>query len=234
MARLKQFLRTELLLGKEAMVKLQNSKVAIFGAGGVGSYVVEALARSGVGHLILVDFDTICESNINRQIEALYSTLGRVKIEVLKERILDINPQAKVELYQEFINDDNIDSIIDKECSYLVDAIDNVPGKLAIIEKALQLERPVISAMGTGNKLDPSKLLVADISETKGCPLARVVRRELKKRGIYKGVKVVYSSEPPIPVPASDEENKRIIGSVSFVPSVAGLMIAAQVVRELV
>lgn len=231
---MKQFLRTELLLGKEAMVKLQNSKVAIFGAGGVGSYVVEALARSGVGHLILVDFDTICESNINRQIEALYSTLGRVKIEVLKERILDINPQAKVELYQEFINDDNIDSIIDKECSYLVDAIDNVPGKLAIIEKALQLERPVISAMGTGNKLDPSKLLVADISETKGCPLARVVRRELKKRGIYKGVKVVYSSEPPIPVSASDEENKRIIGSVSFVPSVAGLMIAAQVVRELV
>lgn len=231
---MKQFLRTELLLGKEAMVKLQNSKVAIFGAGGVGSYVVEALARSGVGHLILVDFDTICESNINRQIEALYSTLGRVKIEVLKERILDINPQAKVELYQEFINDDNIDSIIDKECSYLVDAIDNVPGKLAIIEKALQLERPVISAMGTGNKLDPSKLLVADFSETKGCPLARVVRRELKKRGIYKGVKVVYSSEPPIPVSASDEENKRIIGSVSFVPSVAGLMIAAQVVRELV
>lgn len=231
---MKQFSRTELLLGKEAMAKLNASKIAVFGVGGVGSYVVEALARAGVGHLILVDFDTICESNINRQVEALYSTLGRVKIEVLKERILDINPQAEVKLYQEFVSVDNIDSLVDSDYSYLVDAIDNVNGKVAIIEKALQVERPVISAMGTGNKLDPSQLLVADISETKGCPLARIMRRELKKRGILKDVKVVYSTESPIPIALCDEENKKIIGSVSFVPSVAGLMIAAQVVRELV
>ncbi len=228
------FARTRLLIGQEGLDKLAQSKVVVFGAGGVGSYAIEALARAGIGCLVLVDFDLVCESNINRQIEALHSTVGRVKVELMKERIKDINPAAEVIIHEEFVTKDNVNKFIDAAASYIVDAVDNVGAKLAIIETGLSMNIPVISALGAGNRLDPTQLRIADISETSGCSLARVVRTQLRKKGITSGVRVVYSLERPSKgfIPETSNQ-RRTIGSISFVPSVAGLFLAAQVVNDL-
>ena len=221
------FSRTESLIGKEALEKLKNSRVAVFGVGGVGSYVVEALARSGVGALDLIDNDSVSESNINRQIVALHSTLGKQKTEVAAARVKDINPAIKVREHNLFFLPETADSFDFSPYDYVVDAIDTVSGKLALIERAKAANVPVISSMGTGNKLDPTAFEVADISKTSVCPLARVMRRELKKRGIEK-VKVVYSKEDP------KETNGSVPASIAFVPSVAGLIIAGEVVKDLI
>ena len=221
------FSRTESLIGKEALEKLKNSRVAVFGVGGVGSYVVEALARSGVGALDLIDNDSVSESNINRQIVALHSTLGKQKTEVAAARVKDINPAIKVREHNLFFLPETADSFDFSPYNYVVDAIDTVSGKLALIERAKAANVPVISSMGTGNKLDPTAFEVADISKTSVCPLARVMRRELKKRGIEK-VKVVYSKEDP------KETNGSVPASIAFVPSVAGLIIAGEVVKDLI
>ena len=228
------FSRTELLLGEEAMKKLALSRVAVFGVGGVGGYAVEALARSGVGAVDLIDNDKVCLSNINRQIIALHSTVRRYKVDVAKERIADINPDCKVTAHKLFYM---------PECEfdfsaydYIVDAIDTVTGKIAIIENAQKCGVKVISSMGAGNKLDPTAFEVADIFKTSVCPLAKVMRRELKRRGI-KSLKVVYSKEEPItPAICADEtEGRRSIpGSTAFVPSVAGLIIAGEVIKDLI
>lgn len=230
---MEQFIRTSMLLGEKGLELLSRSKVIVFGVGGVGSYTVEALARVGIGNLVLVDYDTVDVSNINRQLPALFSTVGKYKIDVLKERITDINPQAKVTIYQEKVVPENVRIFFKENPSYIVDAIDMISSKLAIIETALQMGVPVVSAMGAGNRLDPTRLKMGDISETSGCPLARIMRKELKKRGITKGLRVVYSTEPPV---KTEEENalSRIPGSISFVPSVAGLFLAAEVVNDLV
>ncbi|MBP3255176.1 MAG: tRNA threonylcarbamoyladenosine dehydratase [Clostridia bacterium] len=238
---LNKFSRTEMLIGKEAMEALKKSKVAVFGIGGVGSYVVEALARSGVGEFVLVDKDVVSETNINRQIIATTKTIGKDKVEVSKQRILDINPNAKVEVFKEFYSKENSNKILDKNISYVVDAIDTVTAKITLIEESKKLNIPIISCMGTGNKLDPSKFEIVDISKTSICPLAKVIRKELKNRNI-KNVKVLYSKEEPIKSKEEIEENKgetknRIIpaiGSIAFVPSVAGLMIAGEVVKDLI
>lgn len=229
---MQEFTRTELLIGREGLEKLANSKVLIFGVGGVGSYVVEALARAGVGKLTLVDFDKVCVTNINRQLMALHSTVGESKVEVIKKRILDINPRAQVIIFQEFVGEDNIEKYFGTDITYIVDAIDNVTGKLLIIRKAVELQLPVISAMGAGNRLKPEMLRFGDIAETTVCPLARVMRKELKKCGIPKGVQVVYSTEQPIKLTENREANN-LIGSSSFVPSVAGLLIASKVIRDI-
>ena len=221
------FSRTESLIGKEALEKLKNSRVAVFGVGGVGSYVVEALARSGVGALDLIDNDSVSESNINRQIVALHSTLGKQKTAVAAARVKDINPAIKVREHNLFFLPETADSFDFSPYDYVVDAIDTVSGKLALIERAKAANVPVISSMGTGNKLDPTAFEVADISKTSVCPLARVMRRELKKRGIEK-VKVVYSKEDP------KETNGSVPASIAFVPSVAGLIIAGEVVKDLI
>jgi tRNA A37 threonylcarbamoyladenosine dehydratase len=234
---LEQFTRTKILLGEQGLALLAQSKVLLFGVGGVGSYTVEALARTGVGQLVLVDYDQVEITNINRQLPALLSTLGRYKVDVLKERILDINPEAEVTVYREKVGPENVRIFFQENPSYVVDAIDMVTGKIAIIETALALGVPLVSAMGAGNRLDPAKIRLADISETSGCPLARIMRQELRKRGIRKGVKVVYSTEAPQKRwedAAADAQDRRSPGSISFVPSVAGLFLAAQVVRELV
>ena len=228
---LNQFSRTELLIGKDGIEKLQNSKVAIFGIGGVGSYVVEALARAGIGSFILVDNDEICETNINRQIIATTKTIGRLKVDVAKERILDINPNAKIETYKEFFMPDSKE-IFDSSVNYIVDAVDTVTAKIELIVRANKLNIPIISCMGTGNKLDPTKFEVDDIYKTTVCPLAKVMRKELKERGIKK-LKVVYSKEAPI----KNKENteiKQTPASISFVPSVAGLIIASEVIKDIV
>lgn len=220
-----QFQRTEMLLGTEAIERLKNARVAVFGVGGVGGFVCEALARAGVGKIGLVDKDEVDVTNINRQIIALHSTVGRPKVEVMKERIQDINPEAQVDVYQFFLLRDNTDEFPWDEYDYIVDAVDTVTAKIAIIEKAKELGKSVISAMGAGNKLDPTRFKVADIEKTKIDPLAKVMRRELKKRNI-RGVKVVYSEEEP---------TKRLEapGSVAFVPSVAGLIIAGEVIKDI-
>lgn len=229
-----QFSRSLALLGQEGLEKLAGSKVAVFGLGGVGSYTVEALARSGVGKLVLVDHDTVCVTNINRQLAALHSTVGRFKTEVVRERVLDINPEAAVSIFTEFVSATNVDALIDQDVTYIVDAIDTVSAKLVIIEKAFLRGIPVVSAMGAGNRLDPTKLRIADISETDKCPLARVMRRELRKKGIGSGLKVVYSTEPPVKKTyRSEQGEERTPASVAFVPAVAGLFLAAQVVRDL-
>ncbi|MGN0486301.1 MAG: ThiF family adenylyltransferase [Acutalibacteraceae bacterium] len=228
-----RFSRTEMLLGEEAMDILQNSRVALFGVGGVGGFVAEALARAGVGHIHLFDSDTVSLSNVNRQIIALTSTLGEKKTEAAKKRILDINPEAKVETFDIFVLPENIDSIDFSVYDYIADAIDTVSGKLAIIEKATAEAVPVISSMGTGNKLDPTKLRVTDISKTSVCPLARVMRYELRKRGIRK-LKVLYSEEQPLKPENGDGTGKRVPGSVSFVPSVAGLIIGGEMIKDLI
>lgn len=243
------FSRTELLLGREAMDKLAAAKVAIFGIGGVGSYAAEGLARAGVGAFILVDDDSVCLSNINRQVIALQSTVGKPKVEVMKARILDINPEAEVEIFQECCGPESAPRLLGQDIpgglgiSYIVDAIDTVSAKLDLIERAKAMGVPIISCMGAGDKLDPTRLEVADIYETSVCPLARVMRAELRKRGIA-ALEVVYSREPPVEarVPHSPESEagpglhrkRSVPGSVSFVPSVAGLIIASRVVRNLV
>lgn len=222
------FQRTEALIGQDALLKLNKSHVAVFGVGGVGGYVVEALARSGVGEITLIDNDIIKASNINRQIIALHSTIGESKTQAFSKRIADINPEIKVNTLNLFVLPENINEI-DFSCfDYVVDAIDTVSGKISIIEKCNESNTPVISSMGTGNKLDPTMFEVTDINKTSVCPLARVMRYELKKRGVKK-LKVLYSKENPV-----KNSNGRVPASISFVPSVAGLIIAGEVIKDII
>lgn len=228
-----QFERTALLFGEAAIEKLTRSRVAVFGVGGVGGFAVEALCRAGVGALDLFDNDTVALSNLNRQIIATHDTIGRLKTEVMRERILSINPEARVQSFPVFFLPENKDSF-DFSCyDYVIDAIDTISGKLAIIEKAKEAGVPVISSMGAGNKLDPTRFMVADISKTRVCPLAKVMRRELKKRNI-KDVLVVYSEEEPGNSGKFSENGKPIPGSCSFVPSAAGLILAGEVIKALI
>lgn len=230
-----KFSRTEMLIGNDGMKKLNDAKVAIFGLGGVGSYVCEGLARSGVGNFILIDYDKTDKSNINRQLIATEKTIGKYKVDLMKERILDINPNAKVEVYKEFYMADSEIDIITKDLSYAVDCVDTIMAKITIICKCDALDVPVISSMGTGNKLDPTMFEVADIYETSVCPLARIMKKDLKKRNIEK-LKVVYSKEHPINTNdcAINQDRKfKVKGSVSFVPSVAGLIIAGEVIKDI-
>lgn len=229
-----QFSRTELLLGKEGVDKLKNARVAVFGVGGVGGYVVEALVRSGVGSLALIDKDVVSESNINRQIIALHSTVGQFKTEVAARRAIDINPNVIINVHNVFYLPENAQDFDFSQYDYVVDAIDTVSGKIALIEQAKANNVPIISSMGAGNKLDPTAFEVSDITKTSVCPLARVMRRELKKRGI-EHVKVVYSKEEPLVTGEKDEESgKSVPGSVAFVPSVVGLIIAGEVIKDLI
>ena len=229
-----RFERTALLIGEENVEKLKKAHVAVFGIGGVGGYVVEALCRSGVGTLTLIDKDTVSESNINRQIIALSSTVGRLKTEVAAERAKQINPDICVHTKNVFYLPETEKEFDFSTFDYVVDAIDTVSGKLSIIQRCMEAKVPVISSMGTGNKLDPTAFKVADISKTSVCPLARVMRRELKKRGIER-VKVVYSEEEPKDSKAIDKESgKTIPASIAFVPSVAGLIIAGEVIKDLI
>ena len=230
-----KFSRTEMLIGNDGMEKLKNAKVAVFGLGGVGSYVCEGLARSGVGNFILVDFDKIDESNINRQLIATEKTIGRHKVDLMKERILEINPDANVEAHREFYMADSETNIITEDLSYAVDCVDTIMAKIAVICKCDELDVPVISSMGTGNKLDPTMFEVADIFETSVCPLARIMKKDLRKRNIEK-LKVVYSKEHPINTndcPINKDLKFKVKGSVSFVPSVAGLIIAGEVIKDI-
>ena len=246
---LNQFSRTELLIGKESIEKLQNSKVAVFGIGGVGSFVVEGLVRAGIGNFILVDDDKVCLTNLNRQIIATRKTVGKPKVEVARDRILEINPNANVEIFQEFFMP-NSRKILDETVSYVVDSIDTVTAKIELVVRAEKLNIPIISSMGTGNKLDPTKFEVTDIYKTSVCPLAKVMRKELRARGIKK-LKVVYSKEEPIK-PYESAENScknhcvcppgakrtcaiknQVPGSISFVPSVAGMIIAGEVIKDI-
>ena len=235
-----QFSRTELLIGKDGIKKLQSSKVVIFGIGGVGSFVVEALARAGIGKFILVDNDTVALSNLNRQLIATYETIGKSKVEVAKTRILSINPNAQVEVYEEFFTPESKE-IFDETADYIVDCIDTVTSKIELVMRANKLNIPIISSMGTGNKLDPTKFEITDIYKTSICPLAKVMRKELRNRGIKK-LKVLYSKEEPIKQETTAQEQlkkeensnkKQIPGSISFVPSVAGLIIAGEVVKDI-
>ena len=229
-----QFSRTAFLLGEEGVEKLKKSRVAIFGIGGVGGYVAEALARSGVGALDLIDKDVVSVSNINRQIIALHSTVGRKKTEVMAERVKDINPAINVKTYDVFYLPETANEFVFSSYDYVVDAIDTVSGKIALVEQAKAANIPVISSMGAGNKLDPTAFEVVDISKTSVCPLARVMRRELKKRGI-EHLKVVYSKEEPRASACTDEETGKVIpGSIAFVPSVVGLILAGEVIKDLV
>lgn len=229
-----QYVRTGLLLGEEAIDKLNTSTVAIFGVGGVGGFAVEALARAGVHCFVLIDNDTVSESNINRQIIATYKTVGQSKVQVMKQRILDINPEAKVETYETFFLPETADQFDFASYDYVIDAIDTVTGKLQLVEEANKAGVPIISSMGAGNKLDATRFEVADIYDTSVCPLAKVMRRELKKRDISH-LKVVYSKEEPRQPLVTLEEGgkKQVPGSVSFVPSVVGLIVAGEVVLDL-
>lgn len=232
-----QFSRTELLLGSEAMEKLSRSRVAVFGVGGVGGYVCEALARSGVGAFDLIDSDTVSITNLNRQIIATHSTIGRYKVDVMRERILDINPEADIKVHRCFFLPENASDFPFDSYDYVVDAVDTVTAKIALVLKAKETGVPIISSMGAGNKLEGSMFQVADIYKTKVCPLAKVMRRELKSRGI-KRLKVVYSEEQPIVPGKSSEElpagRRSVPGSIAFVPSVAGLILAGEVVKDLI
>lgn len=230
-----QFSRTAILLGVEAMQKLKNSRVAIFGIGGVGGYVAEALARSGVGTLDLFDNDTVSKTNINRQIYALHSTIGQYKTEVAAKRIADINPEAVVNCYKVFYMPDNADEYDLSKYDYIIDAIDTVTAKIELVVRAQKADVPIISSMGTGNKLDPLSFEVTDIFKTTMCPLAKVMRYELKKRGIKK-LKVIYSKEKPLTPLSTDEvsSKRQVPGSTAFVPSVAGLIIASEVIKDLI
>ena len=220
--------RTERLIGKENIEKLKNSTVAVFGIGGVGSYVIEALARSGIQNLIIIDKDIVDITNINRQLIATHSSIGKAKVDIAKERILDINPSCNITAIKEFVSNENISQILnDIHVNYIVDAIDIVSSKLSIIEYAYQNNIKIISCMGTGNKLDASKFEITDINSTSVCPLAKVIRKELRKLNIPK-LKVLYSKEEPLKV------NSSTPASISFVPSVAGLLIAGEVVRDLI
>lgn len=229
-----QFARTELLIGSKAMEKLYNSTVCILGIGGVGSFTAEALARIGIGHIVLIDYDKIDISNINRQVHANFNTVGRYKTEVMKERILSINPQCDVKVYNICVSNENINELINNKYDYIVDAIDMVSSKIDLIVRCKSINLPIISSMGTGNKLSPTMLKVGDIFDTKICPLARVMRRELRKRGI-EDLKVVWSEEEPIKTELIDViTGKFIPGSTSTVPSVAGLIIASEVIKDLI
>ena len=241
--------RTELLIGKQGIKKLENSTIIIYGIGGVGSYVAEALARAGVGKLILVDNDKISLSNINRQIHATTKTVGQNKVEVMKKRILEINPNAEVKTYMGNEMDQGEESLIDKNCTYVVDSVDTIKTKIKLIQTAINIGIPIISAMGAGNRLDPTKLEITDIYKTSECPLAKTIRKELRKRKIKK-LKVVYSKEKPIKTKEElvkennneknnqeknnqTEDKKNIIGSISFVPSAMGLIIASEVIKDI-
>ena len=245
-----RFSRTELLLGNEAMKKLENSRVAVFGVGGVGGYTVEALARSGVGTIDIIDDDKVCLTNINRQIIALTSTIGKYKVDVAEERIKDINPKIIVNKYKMFFTPETSGEFDFSQYDYVVDAIDTVTGKIELVMKANETKTPIICSMGAGNKLDPTAFEIADIYKTSVCPLARVMRTELRKRGVKK-LKVVYSKEKPI-TPIEDmsiscrahcvcppgaarkcTERRQIPGSTAFVPSVVGLIIAGEVIKDL-
>ena len=248
---LNQFSRTELLIGEDGIKKLQNAKVAIFGVGGVGSFVVEGLVRAGVGHFVIVDNDKICLTNLNRQIIATRKTIGKYKVDVAKERILDITPNATVETYQEFYMPNSESNILREDLNYVVDCIDTVTAKIELVMNCKKMNIPIISAMGTGNKLDPSKFEITDIYKTSVCPLAKVMRKELRKRNVD-SLKVIYSKEEPIKI--NQESNyscktncicppgtkrkcsirNQVPGSISFVPSVAGLMIAGEIVKEII
>lgn len=226
-----QFSRTELIIGTEALEKLKNSKIAIFGIGGVGSYVVEGLVRAGIENFILIDNDEVSLTNLNRQIIATTKTIGKAKVEVAKERILEINPNAKVETYKEFFMPESKE-FFDETVTYIIDCIDTVTAKIELVLRANKLNIPIISCMGTGNKIDPTKFEITDIFKTTVCPLAKVMRKELKNRGIKK-LKVLYSKEEPIKIEAHDNQ-KQVPGSISFVPSVAGLIIAGEVVKDII
>ncbi len=233
-----QFKRTSLLVGEEGINKLKCARVAVFGIGGVGGYVCEALARSGVGTFDLVDNDVVSESNINRQIIATHNTIGMPKVLAMKERILSINPDANVNIYQDFVLETNIDNFPFDTYDYVIDCVDTVSAKIAIVMHSLQKNVKVISSMGTGNKLDPTKLLITDIYKTSICPLAKVMRHEMKKRRV-KHLDVLVSTEYPIKVTNVDKEDiplgkHTIPGSTAFVPSAAGLVIASHVVRKLI
>ncbi|OPY57407.1 MAG: tRNA threonylcarbamoyladenosine dehydratase [Pelotomaculum sp. PtaU1.Bin035] len=248
---LHEFSRTELLIGKEAVEKLAQSKVAVFGIGGVGTYAVEGLARAGVGKFVLVDDDCICLTNINRQLHAIRKTVGKPKVEVTRARILDINPKAEVVACQTFYMPECASELIKPEYDYIIDAIDTVTAKIDLILNAKQQGIPIISCMGAGNKLDPAKFEIADIYDTSVCPLAKVMRKELRKRGVN-SLKVVYSKEEPLKPMESEDSScrfncicpkvsartctvrRQIPGSISFVPSVAGLLMAGEVVKDLI
>lgn len=248
---LHEFSRSELIIGTEGIEKLKNSKVAIFGVGGVGSYTVEALVRCGVGHVVLIDDDCICLTNINRQLHATRKTVGKPKVEAMRDRVLEINPKCEVTIIQKFYMPDVAEEIIDKSFNYIVDAIDTVTAKIDLVVRANEHGIPIISAMGAGNKLDPTKFEVADIYKTTVDPLARVVRKELRNRGVKK-LKVVYSKEEPIKPIETDSSScavgcicppgtarkctvkHQIPGSLSFVPSVMGLIIAGEVIKDLI
>ncbi|MBC7765534.1 MAG: tRNA threonylcarbamoyladenosine dehydratase [Hyphomonadaceae bacterium] len=244
------FSRTEMLIGREGLEKLKNSTVAVFGIGGVGTYAVEGLVRAGVGNFVLVDDDVICLTNLNRQLHATRQTVGKSKVEMMHERILSINPQAQVTTHAVFVLPENVDTYVLEQYDYIIDAVDTVTAKLTLIETAKAKSIPIISCMGTGNKLDPTQFEVVDITKTSVCPLARVMRQELKNRGIKK-LKVLYSKEQPL-VPQGGKEGcakncicpknaprtcdvrRQIPGSISFVPSVAGLILAGEVVKDLI
>lgn len=230
-----QFSRTELIFGEEALEKLANARVAVFGVGGVGGYAVEALARSGVGALDIIDNDTVALSNINRQIIALHSTIGEYKVDAAAKRILDINPNIKLKAYKTFFTPETADTFDFSEYDYVIDAIDTVVGKIELVMKAQAAGTPIICSMGAGNKIDPTKFQVADIYKTSVCPLARVMRYELKKRRV-KHLKCVFSTEEPI-TPRQSEEisgKRQTPGSCAFVPSVAGLIIAGEVIKDII
>lgn len=245
-----KFSRTEILIGKSALEKLSQSTVIIFGVGGVGSYTAEALARAGIGHLVLVDYDEICLTNINRQLHALYSTIGKAKVEVMKNRILDINPKAKVEAIKEFFSAENAENLLGNKPDYVVDAIDTVSGKVTLAKECIVRNIPLISSMGAGNRLSAENYRITDISKTSGDPLAKAVRKLLRKEGITKGIKVVFSPDlplTPLPTEADCRNNcicpggdahcaikRQIPGSISFVPPVSGLLMAGQVVNDLI
>ncbi len=231
-----QFSRTQLLLGSEGMDRLKNARVAVFGVGGVGGFAAEALVRSGVGHIDLIDNDTVSLTNLNRQIIALHSTIGRYKTEVARERFLDINPELDINIYNIFYTPETSSMFDFTKYDLIIDAIDSVTGKIELVMQADKAGTEIICSMGAGNKLHPELFEIADIYKTSVCPLARVMRTELKKRGIKK-LKVVYSKEPPIkPLPSSEDPGVRrsLPGSTSFVPSAAGLILAGEVVRTLI
>ncbi|MDV3428226.1 MAG: tRNA threonylcarbamoyladenosine dehydratase [Bacillota bacterium] len=246
-----KFSRTELLIGSEGLEKLDKSKVVVFGIGGVGSYTAEALARGGIGNLILVDDDNVCLTNLNRQIIALYSTISKPKVEVMRDRILDINKGCNVKIHKTFVTEENIKDIIDEDTDYVVDAIDTVTSKIALVLWCQQHNIKIISCMGTGNKFDPTKFRIADIYKTKICPLAKVMRYELKRREV-KSLKVLYSEELPVKPRTEDVVTckegcvcsgsggskkcimkRQIPGSISFVPPVAGMIIGGEVIKDL-
>ena len=224
-----QFQRTEILIGKENLEKLKQCRVAIFGIGGVGSYVAEGLVRAGVYKFILIDNDKIDITNINRQIHATHKTIGEYKVEEMKKRMQEINPNAEIKIIKEFVTENNIEEILNEKIDYIIDAIDTVKSKLEIIKKAKQKNIPIISSMGTANKLDPTKLEITDIYKTSICPLAKVLRKKLRQLEIN-DLKIVYSTEKPLQI----AEQKSNLGSISYVPSVAGLIIASEVVKDII